>query len=117
MSEEKTSPGENNDSILFHFLASVLKRRRQQGVNALHRYSSSSPFPSMHEVKPFSDLLEGQSVRHKLVHLDLLVHVLLHQFGDAVHALVALEKCKRVGDQYVLDHVAVLKTLLCWAPS
>lgn len=72
------------------FLASVLKRGRQQGVNAHHRYSSSSsPFPSVHEVKPFSDLLEGQSVRHKLVHLDLLVHVLLHQFGDAVHALVS----------------------------
>jgi len=52
------------------------------------------PFPSMHEIKPLRDLLEGQGVRHELIHFQLLVHVLVHQFGNAVDALVAWEKSR-----------------------
>lgn len=48
-----------------------------------------SPFPSMHQVEALVDLLEGQRVRHKFIHLELLVHVVLHQLGDIVYALVA----------------------------
>lgn len=42
----------------------------------------------MHEVKTLSDLLKGQRVGHKFIHLQLLVQVLLHQFRHTVHALV-----------------------------
>lgn len=48
----------------------------------------------MHEIKPVRDLLKGQSVSHKLVHFELLAHVRLHQFWNAVDALVSWEKCK-----------------------
>lgn len=49
----------------------------------------NSPFPSMHQVETLVDLLEGQCVRHKFIHLELPVHVVLHQLGDIVYALVA----------------------------
>jgi len=41
----------------------------------------------MHEVKSLIDLVKGQGVGHKLIHLQLLVHVVLHQFGNALHTL------------------------------
>ncbi len=49
----------------------------------------------MHEIKTISDLLKGQSVRHKLIDFELLAHVLLHQFGNAVDTLVSWEKFRR----------------------
>lgn len=43
----------------------------------------------MHQVEALVDLLEGQRVRHKFIHLKLVVHVVFHQPGDTVYALVA----------------------------
>lgn len=50
---------------------------------------SYSPLPSMHEVKSLIDLLEGQGVCNKLIHLQLLIHVVLHQFRNTLHTLPA----------------------------
>lgn len=36
------------------------------------------PLSSMHEVKCLIDLVKGQGVGHKLIHLQLLVHVVGH---------------------------------------
>lgn len=44
-----------------------------------------SPLPSVHELKSLIDLLKGKRVGHKLVHLQLLTHVVFHQFGNALH--------------------------------
>lgn len=35
------------------------------------------------------DPLEGQSVTHKLIYFELLVHILFHQFGNMVNTLIA----------------------------
>lgn len=55
-------------------------------------FSQGLPFSSMHEIKTVSDLLKGQSVSHKFIHFELLVHVLLHQFGNAIDTFVSWEK-------------------------
>lgn len=43
----------------------------------------------MHEVKGFVNLVERQRVSHKLVHHQLLVHVVFHQFRDTLNTLPA----------------------------
>lgn len=47
------------------------------------------PFASVHEIKTIRDPLEGQSVTHKLIYFELLVHILFHQFGNMVNTLIA----------------------------
>lgn len=51
-----------------------------------------SPLSSMHEVESLIDLLEGQSVSHKLIHFQFLIHVVLHQLRDTLHTLPAWEQ-------------------------
>lgn len=46
-----------------------------------------SPLSSVHEVKSLIDLLKGQSVGNKLIHLQLLIQVVFHQFRNALHTL------------------------------
>lgn len=50
------------------------------------------PLASMHEIKSLVDLLKGQRVGNKLVHLQLLAQIVFHQFGDALHALPPWER-------------------------
>lgn len=50
---------------------------------------NSYAFASVHEIKTICDPLEGQSVTHKLIYFELLVHILFHQFGNTVNTLIA----------------------------
>lgn len=56
---------------------------------SIRMLSRGLPFPSMHEIKTISDLLKGQSVSHKFIHFELLVHVVLNQFGNTGDTLVS----------------------------
>lgn len=47
----------------------------------------------MHEVKALVNLLKRQSVGYKLVYLQFLIHVVLHQFGNTLHTLPASKGC------------------------
>lgn len=48
-----------------------------------------SPLSRVHEVKSLIDLLKGKRVGNKLIHLQLLVHVVVHQLRNTLHALPA----------------------------
>ena len=48
-----------------------------------------SPLSSVHEVESLIDLLKGQSVGNKLIHLEFFVHVVFHQLRNALHTLPA----------------------------
>lgn len=45
------------------------------------------PLPSMHQIKRLIDLGKGQRVSDKLIHHQLLAHVVIHQFRNAFHTL------------------------------
>lgn len=42
----------------------------------------------MHELKSLRDLLKRQRVSYKFIHFELLIHIVLHQFGHAFDTLV-----------------------------
>lgn len=41
----------------------------------------------MHEVESLIDFVKGQGVGHKLIHHQLLIHVVFHQLRNALHTL------------------------------
>lgn len=48
-----------------------------------------SPLSCMHEVKSLIYLLKGQGVGHKLIHLQLLIQIVFHQFRNTLHTFPA----------------------------
>lgn len=50
------------------------------------------PLAGVHEIKSLVDLLKGQRVGDKLIHLQLLAQIFFYQFRDAFHALPPWEQ-------------------------
>lgn len=70
--------------------------KKQQKNKRLDRWSADDdllmihwflPLAGVHEIKSLIDLLKGQRVGDKLIHLQLLAQVFFDQFRDAFHAL------------------------------
>lgn len=67
-----------------------VKNKNKKKKQTLNIYP---PFSSMHEVKSLIDLLKGQSVSNKFIHLQFFIHVIFYQFRNALHTLPA---CRQI---------------------
>jgi len=67
-------------------------------------FISHVPLPSMHQVKGLIDLGKGQCVSNKLIHHQLLTHVVINQLRNTLHTLPTL-KAKRISFCYEVNYL------------
>ena len=65
----------------------------------------------VHEIESFVDLLEGQDVGHKLIHLDLAAKIILNKCWHGVTALPAWQ-CVSISREHVATRTCLQRQIL-----